>query len=111
MTSGEEEQPMDLFEPPVSDARPGATEPHSDNRDRGHVVHTVRRKEQRHLQDILWAESLQAVRISIECSSVEELTHRLWSELPQNSLNRVQLKVKEASAGGKREGARREEVG
>lgn len=39
----------------------------------------------KHLQEILWEESLQAVRLSLECESRTALAERLRNELPQNS--------------------------
>ena len=51
------------------------------------VVFTAKSRKQKHLQRISWSESLLAVRLSTECSSIKQLRHRLWSELPQNSLN------------------------
>lgn len=40
---------------------------------------------QKYLQDILWRESLLAIRISLECTSKNELVDRLREELTQNS--------------------------
>ena len=51
----------------------------------GGIVSTAKPGKRKHLQSIAWPESLLAVRVSTECSSVKELRHRLWSELPQNS--------------------------
>ena len=53
----------------------------------GRVVSTAKPRKQKHLQRISWSESLFAVRLSTECSSIKELRHKLWSDLPQNSLN------------------------
>lgn len=53
----------------------------------GRVVSTAKSRKQKHLQRISWSESLLAVRLSTECSSIKQLRHRLWSDLPQNSLN------------------------
>ncbi len=53
----------------------------------GNIVSAVKPAKQKHLQSICWSESLLAVKVSTECSSVKELRHRLWSELPQNSPN------------------------
>jgi hypothetical protein len=39
----------------------------------------------KHLQEILWEESLQAVRLSLECESRSVLAERLRNELSQNS--------------------------
>ena len=51
------------------------------------MVSTAKPRKQKHLQRISWSESLLAVRLSTECPSIKELRHRLWSDLPQNSLN------------------------
>jgi hypothetical protein len=51
------------------------------------TVFTVKPVKQKHLQSISWSESLVAVRVSTQCSSVKELRRKLWSELPQNSPN------------------------
>ena len=56
-----------------------------DTSDGCHTVSTATSGKRKHLQSIAWPESLLAVRVSTECSSVKELRHRLWSELPQNS--------------------------
>lgn len=48
---------------------------------------TVKRGAEKHLQDILWPETLFAVRRSLSCQSVAELGDALRSELPQNSAN------------------------
>src|SRR5262249_19546476 len=56
-----------------------------DTSDGCRVVSTIKSREQKHFQSIAWTESLLAVRVSTECSSVKELRHRLWLELPQNS--------------------------
>jgi hypothetical protein len=53
----------------------------------GGIVSTAKSRKQKHLQRISWSESLLVVRLSTECSSIKELRHRLWSDLPQNSLN------------------------
>ena len=47
---------------------------------------TKRTRNPKNLQDILWQESLQAVRISLDCESKNELISRLHAQLPQNSL-------------------------
>jgi len=46
---------------------------------------SVKQPGQKTLQDILWSETLQAIRLSTTCSSVLDLVHRLRDELPQNS--------------------------
>jgi hypothetical protein len=51
------------------------------------VVFTAKSRKQKHLQRISWSESLLAVRLSTECSSIKELRYRLWSDLPQNALS------------------------
>jgi hypothetical protein len=47
----------------------------------------VKSSKRQHLQRISWLESLLAVRLATQCSSMKELRHKLWSELPQNSIN------------------------
>jgi len=47
----------------------------------------VKRGEDKHLQDILWPETLFAVKRSLLCRSVAELGEVLRNELPQNSAN------------------------
>jgi hypothetical protein len=46
----------------------------------------VKFRGKRYLQDILWKESLLAVRVSLDCQTVAELISRLQEKLPQNSL-------------------------
>jgi hypothetical protein len=48
-------------------------------------IRSVKRDRQRYLQDILWQESLQAVKVSVDCQTVAELIARLQEKLPQNS--------------------------
>jgi hypothetical protein len=45
----------------------------------------VKNHDGRYLQDILWEESLLAVKESLSCRTVEELSLRLQEKLPQNS--------------------------
>ena len=42
-------------------------------------------RKRKYLQDILWNESIQAVKISVECVSRDELAKRLREEFAQNS--------------------------
>jgi hypothetical protein len=46
---------------------------------------SVKRDGKRYLQDILWQESLLAVKASLDCQAVAELIARLQEKLPQNS--------------------------
>jgi hypothetical protein len=48
-------------------------------------VRSVKRDGKRYLQDILWQESLLAVKVSLGCQTVAELIARLQEKLPQNS--------------------------
>ena len=48
-------------------------------------VRSVKHDGKRYLQDILWQENLLAVKVSLECQTVAELTTRLREKLPQNS--------------------------
>jgi hypothetical protein len=48
-------------------------------------VRSVKHDGKRYLQDLLWQESLLAVKVSLECQTVAELTTRLQEKLPQNS--------------------------
>lgn len=45
-------------------------------------VRTVQNHGKRYLQDILWKESLLAVRVSLDCQTVAELISRLQEKLP-----------------------------
>jgi hypothetical protein len=45
----------------------------------------VKNHDERYLQDILWEESLLAVKESLSCRTVEELSLHLQEKLPQNS--------------------------
>ncbi len=49
-------------------------------------VQTVKNRGKRYLQDILWKESLLAVRVSLDCQTVAELISRLQEKLSQNSI-------------------------
>jgi hypothetical protein len=46
---------------------------------------TVKNHGERYLQDILWKESLLAVKMSVDCQTVAELISRFQESLPQNS--------------------------
>jgi hypothetical protein len=46
---------------------------------------SVKTNGERYLQDILWKESLLAVKVSTECQTVAELISRLQEKLPQHS--------------------------
>jgi hypothetical protein len=46
---------------------------------------SVKREAKRYLQDILWQESLLAIRVALDCQTVAELNARLQEKLPQNS--------------------------
>jgi hypothetical protein len=46
---------------------------------------SVKRDGKRYLQDILWQDSLLAVKVSLDCRTVPELIARLQEKLPQNS--------------------------
>jgi hypothetical protein len=48
-------------------------------------VRSVKHDGKRSLQDILWQESLLAVKASLGCQTVAELTTRLREKLAQNS--------------------------
>lgn len=47
----------------------------------------VKRGEDKHLQDILWPDTIFAVKRSVSCQSIDELGEALRNELPQNSVN------------------------
>lgn len=66
-----------LFDRPAP-GEESAAQPHSRKRQ-------VKAGGQRYLQDILWKESLLAIRLSLDCQTVSELATRLRKDLPQNS--------------------------
>ena len=48
-------------------------------------VRPVKPEGKKYLQDILWQESLLAIKVALDCQTVAELITRLQEKLPQNS--------------------------
>jgi hypothetical protein len=65
---------------------------------------SVKTNGERYLQDILWKESLLAVKVSTECQTVEELISRLQEKLPQNSAVTRQRNTSTVSCGSSNSG-------
>ncbi|MGH8069741.1 MAG: hypothetical protein ACRERE_31760 [Candidatus Entotheonellia bacterium] len=66
------QQPLPFVDQPIEKAVPAR-------------ARSVKRDGKRYLQDILWRESLLAVRVSLDCQTVIELIACLQEKLPQNS--------------------------
>jgi hypothetical protein len=66
------QQPLPFLDQPTKKAVPARSR-------------SIKRDGKRHLQDILWQESLLAVKASLDCQTVAELIARLQEKLPQNS--------------------------
>ena len=66
------QQSLSFLDQPAGRARPAR-------------VRSVKHNGKRYLQDILWQESLLAVKVSLDCQTVAEFIARLQEKLPQNS--------------------------